>query len=287
MQATRLTPNVDTLWRRDQDGAADEEYSPGSYTGEWPEAGDTQDNDLDYTEDFEKSIRTFVLYCGAKEYRSPPSEMPHPPSPLPPYPRQNPTPLALPTYNGCGAVIHTSAVPRKRCGVWMARLGSTDAVVEMDSQYFDRAVIVRMMKSPCGCLREGVGCRFCGNPLGTRYRPCKAAAGSLSGTTSTPSHPNHPSGSAYWRNPPSSLSSTSFIYTIFPDRVSSFPSLDLTPTSSLTSVQSTQRLSGPQSSTGDIPTPQARPGSEFDADGNPIGEVLNLPDKEIEALSGR
>jgi hypothetical protein len=53
-----------------------------------------------------------------------------------------------------------AAVPRKRSGIWMARFGGTDAVTEMDSQYFDCSVVVRMMKSPCGCVREGIGCRI-------------------------------------------------------------------------------------------------------------------------------
>ena len=42
----------------------------------------------------------------------------------------------------------------------MAKFGSTDAVIEMDSQYFDRSAVVRMMKSPRGSVHEGIGCRF-------------------------------------------------------------------------------------------------------------------------------
>ena len=159
-QTTELAPNVNAIWRQDQDGAADEEDSPGSYTGEWPEARDTQADDLDYPEDLEKNAQTFVLYCGAKEPYPTTSITPHLISPLPSYPWRPPPPPMPPTSNGCGAVTHMSAVPRKRCGVWMARFGGTDAVIEMDSQYFDRSVVARMMKSPCGCVREGVGCRF-------------------------------------------------------------------------------------------------------------------------------
>ncbi|KAF9779420.1 hypothetical protein BJ322DRAFT_1129764 [Thelephora terrestris] len=293
-QATELAPNANAIWRQDQDGAADEDDSPGSYTGEWPEARDTQAEDLDYPEDLEKSAQTFVLYCGAEEPHLTSSITPHLISPLPSYPRRPPSPPTHPTSNGCGAVIHMSAVPRKRCGVWMARFGSTDAVTELDSQYFDRSVVARMMKSPCGCIREGIGCRFCGNLLGTRYRPCKAAAEGLFSTATTPSHPNCPSGSAYWRNPPSpSLSSsTPFIYTLFPNHVSSFPPLDLTLTSSPANVQFTartasQQQAGSQPSTSSTTTSQSRPGSEFDADGNPIGDSTNSPDKGIEAWSGR
>ena len=300
MQAVDFVPNVDTIWGQDQDGVADEEYSPGSYTGEWPEARDPQTDDLDYSEDFEKSAHSFVLYCGAEEPHLPSPTSPHFISPLPQYPWRAP-PHTSPRSNGCGAIVHTAAVPRRRCGVWMARFGSTDAVVEMDSQYFDRSVVVRMMKSPCGCVREGIGCKlWCvrttclyqrklkllcsGNPLGTRYRPCKAAAEGLFSTAITPSHPNHPSGSTYWRNPPSpSLTSTCYIYTLFPDRVSSFPSLHL---SSSPNVQSIAR-SDAQLLTSNTTTAQSRPGPEFDADGNPVDESTNSLDKVIEAWSGR
>ena len=160
MQNPETFPNVTTFWRQDQDGAADEEYSPGSFTGEWPDTRDTQTDDLDYPDDLEQSSSGFVLYCGAEQPVRPCLEPLHLPSPLPVYPWRTPPPCTFPTSNGCGAIIHVSAIPRKRCGVWMARSGSTDAVVEMDSQYFDRSVVVRMMKSPCGCVREGVGCRF-------------------------------------------------------------------------------------------------------------------------------
>ena len=159
MQATDFVPNPDTIWGQDQDGVADEEYSPGSYTGEWPEARDTQTDDLDYSEDFEKSTQSFFLYCGAEEPHLPSPTSPHFISPLPHYPWRAPPHISSKS-NGCGTIVHTAAVPRRRCGVWMARLGSTDAVVEMDSQYFDRSVVVRMMKSPCGCVREGIGCRL-------------------------------------------------------------------------------------------------------------------------------
>lgn len=169
-QTTDFVPNVDTIWGQDQDGAADGEYSPDSYTGEWPETRDTQTDDLDYSEDLEKSTNSFVLYCGAAEPHSSSSTTPYPISPLPAYPRRSSSPRTSQTHNGCGAIIHMAAVPRRRCGVWMARFGSTDAVIEMDSHYFDRSVVVRMMKSPCGCLREGVGCRFWCVGLTISYR---------------------------------------------------------------------------------------------------------------------
>jgi len=128
--------------------------------------------------------------------------------------------------------------------------------------------------------------------LGTRYRPCKAAAKGLFATAITPFHPNHPSGSAYWRNQPSPLlASTSYIYTLFPDRVSSSPSLHLNPASSPTNIQSVTRFVAEQLdvqlSMSNTTTTQSRLGLDFDADGNPIGESTNSPDKVIEPWSGR
>lgn len=159
MQTTQSVPNLNAFWRQDQDGAADEEDSP-SYTGEWPDERDTQADDPDDPEGLEKSTHTFVIYCGAEEPNLPSSTTPYLTPPLPSYPRQPPRPRTFQTSNGCGAVVHTAAVPRRRCGIWTARFVGTDAIIEMDSQYFDRSVVARMMKSPCGCVREGIGCRL-------------------------------------------------------------------------------------------------------------------------------
>lgn len=290
LRATEPVPNLNTFWRQDQDGFADEEFSPGSYTGEWPETGDTQTDDFDYVEDLERKTHNFVLYCGAEGPYLPSSTSPHLASPLPAYPPRPPSLPAPRNSNGCGAIVHTSAVPRKRRGVWMARSGSTDAVIEMDSQYFDRSVVARMMKNSCGCVREGIGCRFCGNPLGTRYRPCKAAAEGLFSTTVVHPHPVCPSGAAYWRNPPSlSINTTSFIYTLFPDRVSSFPLSDSAFTPSPTNSQPVPRTAAQQSPGLQLSgtSRSSRPLSEFDADGNLVSESANSPEKGIEAWSGR
>ena len=113
-----------------------------------------------YPEDLEKSTHSFILYCGTKESHLPSSAAPRFISPLPHYPWWTPPPHTTPTPNGCSAIAHTAAVPRKRCGVWIARFGSTDAVIETDSQYFDHSVVVRMMKSPYGCVYKGIGCRL-------------------------------------------------------------------------------------------------------------------------------
>ena len=149
-QGTQTTPTLDTIWGQNQDGAADGEYSPDSCTGEWPETTDPLTDDFD----------NFVLYCGAEDLHPSSLTTPLSISPLPTHRRRMPPHRTTPSTNGCGAIVHTAAVPRKRSGVWMAKFGSTDAVIEMDSQYFDHSVVVGITETPCGCVREGIGCRL-------------------------------------------------------------------------------------------------------------------------------
>ncbi|KAF5358584.1 hypothetical protein D9758_007718 [Tetrapyrgos nigripes] len=150
-------------------------------------------------------------------------------------------PSSPPRVNGCGALLHLRAAPRARMGVWMAKTEATEAVVALDPDLFvdpdsdassrfslggssntpeSRAAsaVVKVVKSACGCIREGVGCAACGNPLGTRYKPCKTAVESIFSNTGSsrsrnadtsvsglplPSQnlgrPEGPQGPAYWR----------------------------------------------------------------------------------------
>ena len=82
-------------------------------------------------------------------------------------------------------------------------------------------VLVRQTHNP---LYQRKLRRLCsGNSFGTRYRLCNAATEGLFNTAVTCFYPNYPSGLACWRNPPPpSLTSTCYIYSLFPDRVSSF-----------------------------------------------------------------
>lgn len=50
------------------------------------------------------------------------------------------------------------AAPRKRLGVWTAKNEATGAVVGLDPGYFDRTAVAKIVRSACGCVREGVGC---------------------------------------------------------------------------------------------------------------------------------
>ncbi|SRR6266702_503005 len=77
---------------------------------------------------------------------------PPPPTRRPSHPRARRT-------NGCGVLVHLSAQPRRRQGTWVARGAAAESVAKMDSRYFDCRVAARLIKSACGCVREGVGCR--------------------------------------------------------------------------------------------------------------------------------
>ncbi len=117
------------------------------------------------------SNSSYVLFCGGRlresEWYSPPNL---------PRPRDSPTrhrgsafraptpscrssfPRARRT-NGCGVLIHLNAQPRRRQGTWVACGAAAETVVRMAARYFDCYSTVRMIKSACGCVREGVGCR--------------------------------------------------------------------------------------------------------------------------------
>lgn len=62
------------------------------------------------------------------------------------------------TTNGCGALIHLGAAPRQRLSMWTAKSNATSAVVAMDPMYFDSSAVAKIVRSSCGCVREGVGC---------------------------------------------------------------------------------------------------------------------------------
>jgi len=99
----------------------------------------------------------------------------------------------------------------------------------MDASYFDRKAVVKILRSACGCVREGVGCAVCGNTLGTRYNPCQAAAEGLFTPRSRTMRALRPEGPRYWHahsnsNSVSSASTSSYyIYTFFSSNVSSSP----------------------------------------------------------------
>jgi hypothetical protein len=115
---------------------------------------------------------SYVLFCGGRMresdwYGSPPSlPQPHDPpariraSAFRPQPAaRRPSHTRARRTNGCGALIHLHAQPRRRQGTWVASGAAAETVVRMDPRYFECCPSVKMIKSACGCVREGVGCR--------------------------------------------------------------------------------------------------------------------------------
>ncbi|EGN94958.1 hypothetical protein SERLA73DRAFT_187230 [Serpula lacrymans var. lacrymans S7.3] len=196
----------------------------------------------------------YTLFCGGEESSTdftghvPPFS----PSPLPSYPPLSPRPhshkrFSTKRLNGCGAVVHTRASSRQHQSVWVAKAEATGAVIPMDASYFERSAVVKIMRSACGCVREGVGCAICGNTLGTRYKPCQAAAEGLMTPQNQPSGPLRPEGPSYWHTCNSSPSNTHshipFIYTFFGSHVTSSVSARSAPKNRSLSPTSQQQVS--------------------------------------------
>lgn len=231
-------------YRTEWQDYAPDEYPSGSGAVPADERGCAEDHD-----DYEES---FVLYCGGEEPHLPCKDYTKPfrPSVLPILPsdsssRGSGSGGSASRSTGCGAVIHLRAYPQKEGAVWVGKEEATDSVVGLDASYFERNVVAQMMKNACGCVREGVGCSECGNPLGTRYMPCQAAADGIfsSGGSSQRrfAHPPRPSGPEYWapfrsRSYHHSISSNNtprgafYVYTFFASHVSSQPQCGFPPT---------------------------------------------------------
>ncbi|TBU39190.1 hypothetical protein BD309DRAFT_872795 [Dichomitus squalens] len=197
--------------------------------------------------------QAFTLYCGGEDARIEEHEQNEPtrwePSLLPDLSsssRQSSSRAqgkSVRKTNGCGAIVHVRAYPQRPRGVWLAKEVAAETVVGLDPAYCDHAAMDKMLKSACGCIREGIGCAVCGNTLGTRYVPCQAASESIfSPTPSNPpssssSRPIRPFGPSYWNpRPPARHSRSSMgalrapspsYYTFFADRVTASPACDL------------------------------------------------------------
>ncbi|KAH9899427.1 hypothetical protein C8Q73DRAFT_743377 [Cubamyces lactineus] len=198
--------------------------------------------------------QSYTLYCGGEDVplSDDEDERPEPfkPSIFPLMPSSGISPSPKPVgksirrSNGCGALVHVRAYPQRPRGVWMAKEDASETVVGLDAQYCDHPAMDKMLKSACGCIREGIGCSACGNTLGTRYIPCQAASESFfapsppASAASSPPRPVRPFGPSYWnarstpqhrRNSSSSgvsRAAPSSYYTFFADRVSSSPSYE-------------------------------------------------------------
>ncbi|PIL37567.1 hypothetical protein GSI_01261 [Ganoderma sinense ZZ0214-1] len=127
--------------------------------------------------------QAYVLYCGGEEMaccedddeeapprRFEPSLFPASPLPAPSHSasrtpssssapsRAQGTSKAARKTNGCGALVHVRAYPQRPRGFWMAKEDAAETVVGLDPAYCDHPAMDKMLKSACGCIREGIGC---------------------------------------------------------------------------------------------------------------------------------
>ncbi|KAF8967501.1 hypothetical protein BDZ97DRAFT_524966 [Flammula alnicola] len=180
-------------------------------------------------EEADEDVHTLV--CGAEiaEYSSDESE-PFKPSVLPLYPPlQHAKEKEVKRSTGCGTVVHMRATPHPRVGLWSACGTASSSVVPLEAIYFDTREAAKFVRSSCGCVKEGVGCAVCGNPLGIRYIPCKSASDSFfCGRHNDKSHATRlrgPEGPQYWQAS-SSHASDHTIFTFFSDAVTPTPSFE-------------------------------------------------------------
>lgn len=263
------------------DPQGDDEFTyGGSEWRDWTLNTDTEENDMqaedtrrETTAAYADTEEPVMLFCGG-QLQSQPQDKAFVPSLFPRHPsssKHSPTTPTGPRTNGCGAVVHMQAFPQRPRGVWVGKEDATPAVVGLDSCYFERSVVAKMLKSACGCIREGIGCAvwyvtlcslffiiillmpsISGNTLGTRYMPCQAASAGLfacnSPTPCSRSTPLHPSGPEYWdcsstlRSQASSSASSPnnfYVYTFFGDHVTAAPTYHRPPNGHPTTGYST------------------------------------------------
>lgn len=112
--------------------------------------------------------QSYALYCGGEdaalsddeEDERPPSFQPSlfPIMPSTGRPSSRSHSKSIRRTNGCGALVHVRAYPQRPRGVWMAKEDASETVVSLDAQYCDHSAMDKMLKSACGCIREGIGC---------------------------------------------------------------------------------------------------------------------------------
>lgn len=108
----------------------------------------------------------FVLFCGGEDGDmssvASSSVTPYRPSLFPVSSAGSPSTRveerAARRTNGCGALVHMRAFPQGPRGVWVGKKEASDVVVGLEADYFESSVVAKMMKSACGCVREGIAC---------------------------------------------------------------------------------------------------------------------------------
>ena len=163
----------------DDDGMAEWEWGRRAGGGEWTDREDRREvlEAEVRIEEADAACGSYMLFCGGEpteelnepgysharsSYGADTKSTPRrrasafcPATSPPPYRR---TPHRVRRSNGCGALVHVSAMPNRSHGVWIARGAATGSVIGMDASYFDCHAVAKITKSACGCVREGVGC---------------------------------------------------------------------------------------------------------------------------------
>ncbi|KAJ7235716.1 hypothetical protein B0H12DRAFT_135070 [Mycena haematopus] len=131
-------------------------------------------------------MRHTILSCGAED---PLGDIYQDANPF--QPQILPVPLDPPSQpskkrkrsNGCGTILHSVAIVSPT-NTWRAVEMWNDLIIPLDDKYFPTAVakLLSLGWKPCGCVRSGVGCAVCGNPLGSLFTPCARHQDSESGT---------------------------------------------------------------------------------------------------------
>lgn len=160
----------------DDDGEVYGEGDDDRFTPSWEQVDSSPTDEVFVPHpEPDPDLYNHVLFCGGED-PGPSSwwetdATPYEPSPLPwsspsrpsvpvgrsPRYKCHPSRALSPRTNGCGAVVHLRAWRRERCSVWVGKDAASNAVVPMDVSYFETPG-VRVVRSPCGCVREGVGC---------------------------------------------------------------------------------------------------------------------------------
>ncbi|EAU82641.2 hypothetical protein CC1G_07923 [Coprinopsis cinerea okayama7 len=213
---------------------------------------------------------TYILVCGAEvdvDSTYPSSSTPFKPSLLPVTPPKPGSSSrnggSKKSNNGCGAYVHFAATcapsAQHATRTYTARSPATDVVVPLASEYFHPYVGVRFETSACGCVKEGIGCVVCGNPLGTRWRFCeRMAEGRRKGLARRWRQRQQqrglvgPDGPPYWGGAPSTSSSSSRTRSSYQQQSSDLnaqPCPITDPSSSSSSASASSSSSSPSSTT--------------------------------------
>ncbi|KAJ6492037.1 hypothetical protein C8R45DRAFT_1212894 [Mycena sanguinolenta] len=129
-----------------------------------------------------------ILSCGAEDPLGDvlQDEKPFQPQILPiPLDSASPAAEKRKRSNGCGTRVHYVAM-MSSTNMWRAAelYDENGLIVPLEERYFSDAdaELLSLGWKPCGCVRSGVGCAVCGNPLGALFTPCLPHKESRTGT---------------------------------------------------------------------------------------------------------